>query len=131
VSSEPDRLWRSGQSPTTPDEFIGDNGVKWRVLGERLVASFWLRLGALVAGLVELIFGLVSSGLETIGDGLATLFGLPFTGWAKLTGTSWIVAGESAANFGIAAWFVAVVVIALFFVVSWRALGAFLMGVLP
>jgi predicted Co/Zn/Cd cation transporter (cation efflux family) len=131
VTSEPDRLWESGQSPTTPDEFMTENGVEWRVLGERLVASFWLRLGALVAGLVELVFGLVSSAVQTVFDGLASLLGLPFTGWAELTGTSWVTAAESAATFGLGAWLVAVVVVATFFLLIWRTVKTYVTGVLP
>ncbi len=131
MTSEPDRLWESGQSPTTPDEFMTENGVEWRVLGERLVASFWLRLGALVAGLVELVFGLVSSAVQTVFDGLASLFGLPFTGWAELTGASWVAAAESVATFGLGAWIVAVVVIAAFFLLVWRTVETYVTGVLP
>ena len=131
MSSEPDRLWESGQSPTTPGEFMTENGVEWRVLGERLVASFWLRLGALVAGLVELVFGLVSSAVQTVFDGLSTLFGLPFTGWAELTGASWVAAAESAATFGLGAWLVAVVVVAMFFLLIWRTVKTYITGVLP
>jgi len=131
VSSEPDRLWESGQSPTTPGEFMTENGVEWRVLGERLVASFWLRLGALVAGLVELVFGLVSSAVQTVFDGLASLLGLPFTGWAELTGTSWVTAAESAATFGLGAWLVAVVAVATFFLLIWRTVKTYITGVLP
>ena len=131
MTSEPDRLWESGQSPTTPDEFMTEDGVEWRVLGERLVASFWLRLGALVAGLVELVFGLVSSAVQTVFDGLASLFGLPFTGWAELTGASWVAAAESAATFGLGAWLVAVVVVATFFLLIWRTVKTYVTGALP
>ena len=74
---------------------------------------------------------MVSSAVQTVFDGLASLFGLPFTGWADLTGASWVTAAESVATFGLGAWIVAVVVIAAFFLLVWRTVETYVTGVLP
>lgn len=120
------------ESTVTADDFTDEGGIQWRKLGRALVVSFWLRLGALVAGVVELVFGLLSSMVETAYDAYATFLGLPFNGWPSLLDTAWLTAGRSLVeSFGLLAWVVAIVVVAAFFWVVTRALQTLIQGVTP
>jgi len=121
-----------GTPEATADDFIVDGSVQWRTLGGQLFASFWLRLGALVAGIIELVFGLLSSAVETAFSAYGSVFGLLFRGWPELFDAAWLTAGRSlAGGFGLAAWFVSVLVVAAFFLLISRALRTLIDGVTP
>ncbi|WP_256403474.1 hypothetical protein [Halorubrum salinum] len=121
----------SGTRATT-DDFIGENGVQWRTLARTLVVSFWLRLGALVAGVLELTFGLLGSAVDAVYSAYAAFLGLPFNGWPELLDAAWLAAGRSLAeSFGLTAWVVGIAVVAAFFWVLRRALRTLIEGVTP
>lgn len=121
-----------GGDTATSGDFIGEDGIQWRKLGRTIFVSLWFRVAVAVAGLIELVFGLLGSMYETAYGAYATFIGLPFTGWTSLIETSWVAAGQSlVANFGLFAWGAAVVVVAAFFYLAGRALQTLIQGVTP
>lgn len=121
-----------GTTQATSGDFIGENGIQWRSLGRALVVSLWFRVALAVAGLIELLFGLLGSVVDSVYGAYETLLGLPFNGWADLLATAWDAAAQSlVGSFGLFAWIAAVVVVAAFFYVAGRALQTFLEGVTP
>lgn len=121
-----------GSTQATSGDFIGENGIQWRSLGRSLIVSLWFRVAVAVAGLIELLFGLLGSAYEAAYGAYAKLLGLPFNGWADLLATAWDAAAQSLVDsFGLFAWVAAVVVIAVFFYVAGRALQTLIQGVTP
>lgn len=121
-----------GTTQATSGDFIGENGIQWRSLGRSLIVSLWFRVAIALAGLIELLFGLLASLFEYVYGAYETLLGLPFTNWESLIETAWKAASQSlVGDFGLLAWFVAVVVVAAFFYVAARALQTLIQGVTP
>lgn len=117
---------------TTVDEFKSGGQILWRKVGRRFLTSYWLAIGSLTAGTVELVFGLLSSAYETVYSGYAMLLGLPFRGWEELLEAAWLAAARSiSGSFGPVAWIVAVLVIVVFFLLVQRALRTVAKGVTP
>lgn len=121
----------SSGTSLTSDDFRSDGSIQWTELGKTILTSIWLAWGSLVAGLLELVFGLLSSFIEWVYSGYATFVGLPFRGWAGLIDAAWRGAGQSLAGFGFASWFAAVVVVVAFFLLAERAYRTLIEGVQP
>lgn len=120
-----------GRTSLTSDDFRSDGSIQWTELGKTLLTSFWLALGSFLAGVSELTYGLVGSLIEWVISGYSTILGLPFEGWASLFGAAWRAAAQSIAGFGLAAWFVAIIVIVAFFLLAERAFRVLSEGAQP
>ena len=120
-----------GRTSLTSDDFRSDGSIQWTELGKTLLTSVWLAVGSLLAGLSELVFGLLGSFIEWLYSGYATLLSLPFEGWTGLLRAAWRAAAQSIAGFGLGAWFVAIIVIVAFFLLAERAFRVLTEGVQP
>lgn len=121
-----------GSTQATSGDFIGEDGVQWRSLGRSLIVSLWFRVAVALAGLIELLFGLLASVYEYAYGAYETLLGLPITGWDDLLETAWDAAAQSlVGGFGLFAWIAAVVLVAAFFYVAGRAFQTLIEGVTP
>jgi hypothetical protein len=120
-----------GQTGLTSDDFRSDGSIQWTELGKTLLTSVWLAWGSFLAGVSELVFGLLSSFIEWVYSGYATFLGLPFQGWTGLLRAAWKGAAQSIAGFGLGAWFVAIIVVVAFFLLAERAFRVLTEGVQP
>ncbi|ELZ38881.1 hypothetical protein [Halorubrum tebenquichense] len=119
------------QTSLTSDDFRSDGRIQWTELGKTLLTSVWLAWGSFLAGVSELVFGLLGSLIEWLYSGYATLLSLPFEGWTGLLRAAWRGAAQSIAGFGLGAWFVAIIVIVAFFLLAERAFRVLTEGVQP
>lgn len=120
-----------GGTSLTADNFRSDGRIQWNELAKTIFTSVWLAWGSFLAGVFELVFGLLSSFVEWLYRGYATIAGIPFRGWTGLLEAAWRGAGQSIAGFGLGAWFVGVLVVAAFFLLAARALQLLIEGVQP
>lgn len=122
----------NGGTSLTADDFkSADGAIQWAELGKTALTSVWLAWGSFVAGVLELVFGLLSSGIETLYGAYATAAGIPFENWTGLIESAWLGAGRSLGELGLVAWVVGALVVAAFFVLVARAFGLLSEGVTP
>ena len=114
------------------DEFVGDDGIRWGALTERLSTSLVLALGALTAGLIELVTGLLASALSTYYGAIGAFASLPFTGWTGLVEAAWTAAGTAiSGEFGIVGFLIGMLLVSVWLLLLARGIDALREGVTP
>ena len=114
------------------DEFVGDDGIKWGALTERLSTSLVLALGALMAGLIDLVTGLLASALSTYYGAVGAFASLPFTGWTGHIEAAWTAASTALrGEFGLIGFVAGILLVTAWLLLLARGIDALREGVAP
>lgn len=104
-------------SPPDARSFIGTNGIKWAVLASFLLSLPYLIVAEGMARAIALWYAILGVGIDLWSAFWVRLLSAPFDAWTYSIEISWEAAAASLSDYGLFAWIVGLVTLAVWFTI--------------